>query len=392
MRIVYYTSAPFLETALYMVRELSQAHEVHLVLQVSPESWSSGMLDARPQELSAGIVPADTILRPHFPASIVQYWENTASFSLAVFDNRKTIQPATLRTSHLVAAHIRDLAPDVLHVEEAFLRMAWGIRRLRRIPIILNVHDPEAHSGEADWRKDLARRLIFPRVDEFVVHNSRQIDLFRNRYGVPADRVSVVPLSVYDMWTTWIDPAICENSREILFFGRLSRYKGLDVLLAAAPLVAARVPHVRFVIAGRPEPGYHVPAAPALDNGGVIAVTPSYLRNSELAHCLQRTALVVCPYRDASQSAVVLTAFGFGKPVVATDVGGLSEYIDDGVTGLLVQSGDTRGLADAIVRMLEDEGLRRGMADRIRRRYSVESSWQRSAEKVVQVYQRAIAR
>jgi glycosyltransferase involved in cell wall biosynthesis len=55
-----------------------------------------------------------------------------------------------------------------------------------------------------------------------------------------------------------------------------------------------------------------------------------YLNNAETSELFERATLVACPNLDATQSGVVLTAFGFGKPVVATRVGGLPEYIDDG--------------------------------------------------------------
>ncbi len=64
--------------------------------------------------------------------------------------------------------------------------------------------------------------------------------------------------------------------------------------------------------------------------------------------------MVALPYTEASQSGVVSTAYGFGKPVVVTDVGSIPEIVDDGVTGLIVPPRDPAALAEAIIRLLKD--------------------------------------
>jgi glycosyltransferase involved in cell wall biosynthesis len=63
------------------------------------------------------------------------------------------------------------------------------------------------------------------------------------------------------------------------------------------------------------------------------------------------------PYISASTSGILMTAYVFGKPVVATRVGSLPEYVEDGVTGLLVPPADVEQLADTIIWLLSDEAL-----------------------------------
>src|SRR5207253_8898786 len=103
----------------------------------------------------------------------------------------------------------------------------------------------------------------------------------------------------------------------VLFFGRVSPYKGLDDLYRAAPLIAQQVPGLHIVVAGRPYPGYALPRAPALPNDGCVEVIDRYVSNAELAILFERAHLVVCPYVDATQSGVIMTAFAFDRPVVA---------------------------------------------------------------------------
>jgi glycosyltransferase involved in cell wall biosynthesis len=391
MRIVYYTGACFFDEALSFVRVLSRTNEVHLVLELSPEGWSSSLFDVPPIVLPAGITAADPVIRSYFPSPVAKCWQNTASFSLAVYNHRKSTHPVTWRTSWKIAGYLRSLAPEILHIDHMSLRFAWGTTRLREIRTVLSVHDPESHSGETNWRRQLARRLVFPQAQRFILHSAALSPAFQDRYNIQVDRISVVQLAAYDIFTMWIDKPIREETKSILFFGRLSRYKGLEGLYLAARQVAERIPNVHFTVAGRSARGYCLPAAPTLANGGTIEVTDRYIRNAELARLFQQATLVVCPYDDATQSGVVLTAYAFGKPVVATATGGLPEYVDQGTTGVLVPVRDAPALAGALIRVLEDDVLRHNMRDEIRRKLATQFSWERVAEQTMEVYQKVLS-
>jgi glycosyltransferase involved in cell wall biosynthesis len=71
--------------------------------------------------------------------------------------------------------------------------------------------------------------------------------------------------------------------------------------------------------------GYTPPSPPALPRGGALQLIDRYLSNSDAAALFRSASVVVCPYRDATQSGVVLSAFAFGVPVIASAVGGLPE-------------------------------------------------------------------
>ena len=75
---------------------------------------------------------------------------------------------------------------------------------------------------------------------------------------------------------------------------------------------------------------------------------------------------VVLPYRDATQSGIPPLAYGFDCPVIATAVGGVPEYVVDGVTGFLVPPNDAQALADSIVSYLADDMRRNTMQHSVR--------------------------
>ncbi len=102
----------------------------------------------------------------------------------------------------------------------------------------------------------------------------------------------------------------------------------------------------------------------------------------------QRSSIIALPYLSASTSGILTTAYAFGKPVVATSVGCLPEYVEEGVTGLLVPPADVEKLADAIVRLLSDDELRDRMGHETRR--WAEEKRKTVALETLQAYEKAI--
>ncbi len=387
VRVVYYTHPAFLEPALSLVRELADQVELHLLLEVAPSAWRSAAFDLAPLRLAPGLVPADPVLAPAFPAEARAYWRHAATFNLVVHGSRGSFRPGSLAVGRDVLRYIRRVGPDIVHVDDTDVspRLALVAPGLGRPPLVLNIHDPVPHPGEHGWRKDLARRLLYPRASRFVVFADRFRKPFANRVGIPLERVRAIRLAPYDILRAWAQVPEAQEDRLILLVGRLAPYKGLDILAAAARLAAERVPGLRVVAAGRPVRGYRPPPAASLSRGGRIEFRDGYLSNEELVRLIRRASVVVCPYLDATQSGVVLTAFGLGRTVIATTAGGLSEYVLPGVNGALVAPGDVAGLSNAIVALLLDPAERRRLEAGVRERPG-QANWAGAARQLLDVY------
>lgn len=390
VRVVYYTHPAFFEPALCLVRELSRRADVDLLLELAPEAWQTAGFDVRHRELPAGIVPGDDVLKDAFPEGIRRYWQSAASFNLVVHRSRRSLHPDSWRISCRVLKFTANRGADILHVDDVDVspRLALALPTFSRVPVMITVHDPEPHTGERNWRKWLARRLAFSRARRFLLYNAALRDDFCRRYRIAPSAVEVGRLGIYDIVREWDSSSSNDTGSTVVFFGRLSPYKGLDVFYEAVPMIADRVAGLRFVVAGRPVPGYTPPAPPTFDGSATLVVVDRYLSNAEVARLLRRASVVVCPYRDATQSGVILSAFAFGTPVVATAVGGLPEYVIPGRTGLLVPVGDPVSVANAVCRILEDAALaaqlRRGIASAAQN----ELSWVPMADALLRAYER----
>jgi glycosyltransferase involved in cell wall biosynthesis len=100
--------------------------------------------------------------------------------------------------------------------------------------------------------------------------------------------------------------------------------------------------------------------------------------------------LVVCPYIDATQSGVVLTAYAFKRPVVATKSGGLPQYVKNEITGLLIDPNDHHQLAEALIRILQNRDLRLKLEQGIEYMTSNDLNWDEITKNTVAIYNQSL--
>lgn len=392
MRVIYITQPHYLDISLHRIRSLAKIVELHVILVITPESLQGNILDLAGVKVEKGLVKADPILSKYFENKVCAYWRDTASFRLLSYDCRHTVHFSTWTIGHKAGKKLFKTRPDIIHFEDLSLRLSPLLRKLRKFPIVLSIHDPEFHSGERNWRIVLARRLAFPSVDAFILHssNSTLVQRFATKYQIPISRIATNYLGTYDVFREWIREPIQSEKKTVLFFGRLSQYKGIEVLYKSVVAVAEQIPNVCFIIAGKCERGYTLPEAPELPNGGHIEVINKYIGNILAAKLFQRASVVACPYIDATQSGVVLTAYAFNKPVVATSTGALPEYIKDGVTGLLVPPRKSGPLADALIKVLSDEILIESFKTGIQKFKDKELDWNNIATTTFSLYKKLL--
>lgn len=148
-----------------------------------------------------------------------------------------------------------------------------------------------------------------------------------------------------------------------LFFGYVRHYKGLDTLLTAWKRVRAERPGATLVVAGEFYEKPDAYEALALEAGGVRLLN-RYIADDEVEALFRAADVTVLPYRAGTQSGVTHVAYALGSPVIATNVGGITETVREGETGLTCPPEDPAALASTIVRFFA-EGYRERMAEPI---------------------------
>ena len=203
----------------------------------------------------------------------------------------------------------------------------------------------------------------------------------------PQARVKLMPHPMYDHFGEPVDPAqarqglgLPADARVLLFFGLIRDYKGLDLLIDAFGRLDGRY---HLVIAGEPYGSFegYQRQIDALPRRANIHLHARFIPDDEVPRFFSAADAVVLPYKSATQSGVTAIAFHFGVPVVATDVGGLREALDDGRAGVLVSEATGPAVAEGIARLFELDlvRLRQHITD-----LREELSWKRFAGGLVE--------
>lgn len=231
--------------------------------------------------------------------------------------------------------------------------------------IVFTAHNVNAR--KRDLRDSYLNRLTlwlqYKLVHHIFVHTKKMKAELLEDFGVPDTKVSVIPLGVNNTVPTTaltVTEAkrrlgIKAEDRTVLFFGRIAPYKGLEYLVAAVAELARRNPNYRLIIAGSIKDceEYWRQIQSDISRSGVQARFSQYIDfipDEETEFYFKAADVSVLPYTDIFQSGVLVLAYSFGLPVIATDVGSLREEIVEGRTGYVCRPKDALDLSAAIER------------------------------------------
>ena len=202
-------------------------------------------------------------------------------------------------------------------------------------------------------------RYAFRQADYFIVQSDaveRELKAFW-----PTARYKNVPHPIYNLFGNAIEREEARKKlglrarRVLLFFGYVRAYKGLNVLLdAVAQLDETMDAHLLAVGEFYDNEEKYRKQIAALHLEQRVTLVSDYVPNEKVHLYFSAADVVVLPYLSATQSGIAQIAYNFDLPVIATDVGGLSEVVLDGATGFLVPPGDAKSLAHAIRRCYDE--------------------------------------
>jgi len=218
---------------------------------------------------------------------------------------------------------------------------------------------------ERDGNDHVLNRLfltfMYRLVDHIFVHTEKMKSELIGDYGVSQDKISAIPFGINNIIPkSHLTKAaarknlqLSDKDKIILFFGNIAPYKGLEYLVEAFVHVRKLNEGVKLIIAGQIkncEP-YWAKIQGIINDHALsehIVEKIEYIPDNEVEIYFKSADLLVLPYRHIFQSGVAFLAYSFGLPIVATDVGSLSEEIIEGKTGFLCRPDDPADLADKI--------------------------------------------
>lgn len=383
MKVAYISNLPFADADFPLIREMQrQGIEVYYYIYVASYSRKATLVNIKEMYPKQGIFNASV----YKELDAYKNYMDLKNVYVVNSLHQSDFHPSNIKLMLNLVADIKRKGCDVVNI-------TWPPRRnkmllyLLRSKLVFTLHDPFPHSAKNNKEFEFCRKLAFRWIPKIVMLNEKQKDLFCGTYMVPKERIFMSRLGEYDCirYVEQSPVQVCEKF--VLFFGLIAPYKGVEFLLQAFKKVHQIFPDVKLLIAGSGKLYFEESLYKDCD---YVEILNRYVSMEELASLLKQTLFTVLPYKDATQSGVVQTAFSMGTPIVATDVGNFSQVIDDGVNGRIVPPCDSDSLASAICDLLENPEKLNAMKHEIETVWQKENGWAEIARQYLDCYEAKI--
>lgn len=231
-----------------------------------------------------------------------------------------------------------------------FRSIAQSLKR-SGIPVIYFCHNVIDHES-APWKRALTK-WVLGTTYRFTVHSRNDRETLSQL--IPDAEVLIHPHPIYDQFPNAIGTLSKRADLELLFFGFVRPYKGLDLLIDALARLQGR--SIMLTIAGEFWSGVE-DTMKHIDAKGIshmIEVRPRYHTEEDTAELFTRADVVVLPYRSATGSGIIPLSYHYHTPVIATRVGGLPDVVIDSKTGWIIEPKSTEQLAQTITSISREQ-------------------------------------
>lgn len=347
--ILYYLHTYFMDSALEWLSDLKSNYDVHLVVELSPDSIKSTVINIDSRIIDKDFGDLFEVLDETTKQVLAPYLQGMTSIKYVFYPTKQMISFKNLAIAFKVLFYIKRSKIDMIHFDTTSGRLMPVLPFLFSLKRIATIHDPAPHTGEESLKKTIIKMVYNNLITNYLVYSrySYQQFIFNNRQL--HFNLFTAQLKPYS-YISRLDPTVKQESKYILYFGRISYYKGIDLLIEAYKALASQYPNLTLIIAGKGSIDYMPTDNIHIDS---IRLLNKYVSIQELAELIQNAEFIVCPYREATQSGVLMTAFALNKPVLATNVGAFPEYVVENVNGMLVEP-TVNGIEKGILTMLNN--------------------------------------
>ncbi len=339
MKIAYISRPSLADADFPLIKEMQKNADVTFYLFITPYNCRATLFNIQKVYPKFGIFPAT--IYPEF--SIFQNYLNTKNIRIVNFTKRSDFHPKNLLVMLLLLKELIQKKFKIIHLTWPPFRNKILFYLLRK-KLVLTLHDPFPHSQKNNSEFECCRKLSFKLIKKLIFLSSQQIKPFIDTYHVPSERIFLSKLGAYDAIHCF-SPKPFEEKNYILFFGAIAPYKGIEYLLQAIHALHNQFPNIKLYVAGAGKIYFD---ENLYTQKTYIQIINRFLTMEETAGLLQNASFVVCPYKDATQSGVIQTAFSMNVPVLATDVGNFNEIIEHEKTGLIIPPNNQDALQNAI--------------------------------------------
>ena len=292
---------------------------------------------------------------------------------------------------------------DVIHAHDWLVaNSAKTLKNAYDIPLIATIHATESgrnsgiHDDTQRYINDTEWMLTYE-ASEVIVNSNFMKGHIQGLFGLPFEKINVIPNGINLTNFTGIErdyefrrKYALDNEKIILYMGRLVYEKGVQHLISAMPKILNGYNDAKLVIAGKGGMIDELKAeAESLGLGDKVYFT-GYLDSKQVQKIYRCADVAVFPSTYEPFGIVALEAMLAGVPTVVSDVGGLNEIIEHGVTGMKSYAGNSNSIADSILALLYDHALAATVSKNAKAKVKELYNWNKIAQDTHFVYQKAI--
>lgn len=329
MLVVNYITSPwFLDIAAELVQELKSKVTLNFIIIISPKHFDFLGIDSDNVSVKSGkpFLPGDAFSKNVF-RRFEEYFKG-ANVICKYEEYRETSFKNTIYWRNVFSAFPSILKADLNLVEYLNVADWFFLFKIRNRTIFHIIHDPVLHSGESKSRLEVIRRIYYPYINRFITYSEYSSNLFKEYNKRYNKKVLTFKMPIYFSQRIVKEKIEPKEKKKIVFFGRISPYKGVELFYSAASILAKEFEDVTFLIAGKTIANY-TPSFFEENKCKRIIILNQFIDNETLSEIMTDAFFCVLPYFDATQSGVIMTCYAFDVPTLVSDCGGLLEYCLD---------------------------------------------------------------
>lgn len=375
------------DSAIPMAKALSERLEVDLLFTLSLNKRKNNVIDFENLDVIPGMQDEITTDRA-LSKEIQAYSDDKFSIKLFIYKNLKIKSLTNWVLSWKYAKILRKY--DIIHLNGKNMNILQLRIFMPFKKFVYTVHDLENHSGELA-KNVLARKFndrILKSKSHVIIQNKSDYQAVIEAYPYNKQTIHFIPFGNLEIYSQYNTENIKVPNSDVLFFGRISPYKGIEYFVEAVQKLRNEFPAIRAIIAGSGNFYFDISA---IEKEPSFIIINKFIQSDELVALIKASKIVVCPYTDATQSGVAMTAFVFNKPVIATNTGGFRDVIVDGENGFLVPVKDSVAIYEKLKLLLNEPELIKKISENIKEQGKTgEFAWNTIAKNYEEVYKKAL--
>ena len=371
------------DSAIPMAKWIAEKADVELFFTFSLNKKKNNVIDFEDVDVTTGLQDKETTEKS-FSKEVKEYVNKQFPVHLFIYKNLKLKSAANWDLSRKYAKILRKF--DVIH----FNGKNMSILQLKVFmpfkKFVFTIHDLENHTGE-QAKNFVGRNLnkyIIKSKSPIVIQNKTDYNEVLELYPNKKKKIHFIPFGILEIYKHYKNEEFKAPEHDVLFFGRISPYKGIEYFIKAIQKLKKDYPNIKAVIAGS---GKFYFDTSDIRQDKSFSIINKFIQSDELVELIKASKIVVCPYTDATQSGVAMTAFVFNKPVIATNVGGFKDVIKDNENGFLVPPKDADSIYEKLKLMLDTPNMIDELTENIKAgSQDGEFAWTKIADEYIRIY------